>query len=133
MRISDWSSDVCSSDLVFQRREEAEIDVHRLIIRRLDIAGHMAEQRAQRRFGRQRGERPAQYFRRGKSPGEQPYGRALDIAFAARHLARTADMRRAFQAQRAIQPLGAPDEGVAGKPAESGELRLLPPERKRVV
>src|SRR3546814_4788676 len=41
MRISDWSSDVCSSDLLFeqQRRLEAQCALDRLLLQQLDGGG----------------------------------------------------------------------------------------------
>src|SRR3546814_5872256 len=55
MRISDWSSDVCSSDLVHDlvEREQAEVDGHHL-----DDRPHPAERRADARaHERELGER----------------------------------------------------------------------------
>src|SRR3546814_1517901 len=77
MRISDWSSDVCSSDL-----EEAEIDVHRLIACRIRPAGDMAEQRAECGFGRGRGrgQGTAGKFGGGEARGDKADRGAFDIA-----------------------------------------------------
>src|SRR3546814_11789352 len=52
MRISDWSSDVCSSDLISCHKRDAEIDEHRLGDRPeadVDDAAFEAEERRQDR------------------------------------------------------------------------------------
>ena len=55
-----------------ERREQAEIDVHRLVGLGLAAAGDVADQRAQRRGRRRGGQLASGQFRRSEAPREQP-------------------------------------------------------------
>src|SRR3546814_8034520 len=72
MRISDWSSDVCSSDLVvvgyhiaIGRDDEARAKRRRLTGDRLSAAPELAEKLVKRRAGREAGKAVNLYFLRG--------------------------------------------------------------------
>ena len=111
------------------RREQPEIDVHRLVRLRLRRAGDMRQQRAQRgrppagapsvspgQFGR--GEAPA---RAGRSPRSRYSPRTPVICPAKRRLGRPM-----LQPQRGVEQFGGTEEGVAVQAAQPRELGVLP-------
>src|SRR5580700_7717876 len=95
------------------RREQAEIDVHRLEGRRVRAAGDMAQQGA---HGRCRGWRDGDKtppLGGGELAGHESDGGAFDIAFAARDLAGKAQPRHGLQAQGGVEQTRTVEEGVA--------------------
>src|SRR3546814_12626983 len=100
MRISDWSSDVCSSDLIAEAAEERErLRIHRLALRQVD------PDRAPLAVA----EKPAQFVSRADR-GVEATGLVLDQArgLAAHSGAREIIVggRRAQRAARHALPLG---------------------------
>ena len=110
-----------------ERREQAEIDVHRLERRRLGVAGDVAQQRAQRGGGGQGLPVAPREFSGSHHARDQPNRRAFDIALAPGHLARKADMRRGAQAQLAVEHLRRIEEGVAVQAPQPRKLGILQP------
>src|SRR3546814_14676673 len=84
MRISDWSSDVCSSDLLGELAHEIDIDTHVIVfaIGHLDPFPCQARllSESRRRFKRER-------VRHRAEPGHRSPGGAADIADVPKRLA----------------------------------------------
>src|SRR5215475_2934111 len=118
---------LAAARLLGHRREEPEIDVHRLEVAIIGAAGDMGEKRAQRRGRRGRGERATELPGGEEAPGQQADAGTLDIAFDAGDLAREAKPRLRLEAQMPVEQTRAVEEGVAVEPPEPSELRLLEP------
>ena len=71
------------------------------------------------------GERAPEPLGRGKAPGKQADGGALDVAFDAGDLAGEAQARLGLQPQRGVEQLRAVEECVAVQAAEARELGVL--------
>src|SRR3546814_6873914 len=83
LRIAELA--VLLADIFGERREEAEVDVHRLIAGCIGAAGDVTEQRAQCGFGRRRGQGAAAEFGDGEARGGEADRGAFDIARSEGH------------------------------------------------
>src|SRR5438552_13117482 len=113
------------NNAVAERREEAEIDVHRLEAVRVGADGDMGEKGAECGGRRRRARLSAASLGGGEAAGEQAYGGALDIALDAGDLAGEAQPRHRLQPQCGVEKFRAVEEGVAVQAAEPRELSAL--------
>src|SRR5207253_7997090 len=109
----------------FDWRHEAEVDVHRLERFRVCSAGDVAEQRAERGFGRRGRQCFASQFHACEPGGEEADGSAFKIAFAAGDLSGKADVWLGLQAKLAVEESRRVDEAVAVDSAEPRELGIF--------
>src|SRR5882762_5769933 len=107
------------------RREQAEIDVHRLEGRRVRAAGDMAQQSTHGRGRGWRDGRKTLPLGGGELAGHESDGGAFDIALAARDLSGKAQPRHRLQAQGGVEQARAVEEGVAVQPTQARELGIV--------